>query len=280
MGLTKKLIALPDRIIGVVRTWKNQRSMPLRLEFVLSDCCNLNCRGCTHYSPIAPREFEPLDVLERNMSHLARACGATVKKAYLIGGEPLLYPDIHKAMRMLRKYFPTQELYLFTNGIALPKMDDDFWTAASETDTIIAVTRYPIRFDYDAVLDLCMAKGVRTEVFGDRSQDGSFFKFGLDPDKRQNGRIAHFKCFNRGCISVVGDRVYPCSISACVSHLNKAFGTQFVHEQGDWIDVTAVKSAKDILRLRDKPVPFCRYCAKPVEVKYGPSRRDKNEWMA
>lgn len=253
--------------------------MPLRLEFVLSDCCNLNCRGCTHYSPLAPREFEPLDVLERNMAHLAAACGSDVKKAYLIGGEPLLYPDIHKAMRMLRKYFPTQELYLFTNGIALPKMDDGFWTAASESGTIIAVTRYPIRFEYDAVMKICQSRKVRTKVFGDRSQPDSFFKFGLDPEKRQNPHISHYKCYNRGCVSVIGERVYPCSISACVGHLNRAFGTRFTHEKGDWTDVSEVRSAKDIFRLRDKPVPFCGYCARPEPVSYGPSQRQADEWI-
>lgn len=278
MGLSHRSKNLFGRISQAIRRWKELRSMPLRLEFVLSDYCNLNCRGCTHYSPLAPREFEPLDILERNMAHLSSVCGEKVKNAYLIGGEPLLYPAIAQAMRMLRKYFPTQDLYVFTNGIALPKMDNDFWKAATDCDIIIAITRYPIRFDYDAVMKICQSHKVRTDVFGDRSRPDSFFKFALDPEKRQNPHISHYKCYNRGCVSVTGGRVYPCSISACVGHLNRAFGTRFIHEKGDWIDVTDVRSAKDIFRLRDRPVPFCGYCARPETVSYGPSRRQADEW--
>lgn len=278
MGLSHRSKSLFGRISQALRRWKELRTMPLRLEFVLSDYCNLNCRGCTHYSPLAPREFEPLDMLERNMAHLSSVCGAEVKSAYLIGGEPLLYPGIAQAMRLLRKYFPAQDLYVFTNGIALPKMDNDFWEAAADCDIIIAITRYPIRFDYDAVMKICQSRKVRTEVFGDRSQPDSFFKFGLDPEKRQNPRISHYKCYNRGCVSVIGERVYPCSISACVGHLNRVFGTRFTHEKGDWTDVSEVRSAKDIFRLRDKPVPFCGYCARPEPVSYGPSQRQVDEW--
>ena len=279
MGLSHRSKGLFGRISQALRRWKELRTMPLRLEFVLSDYCNLNCRGCTHYSPLAPRGFEPLDMLERNMAHLSSVCGAEVKSAYLIGGEPLLYPGIAQAMRLLRKYFPSQDLYVFTNGIALPKMDNDFWEAAADCDIIIAITRYPIRFDYDAVMKICQSRKVRTEVFGDRSQPDSFFKFGLDPEKRQNPHISHYKCYNRGCVSVIGERVYPCSISACVGHLNRVFGTRFTHEKGDWTDVSEVRSAKDIFRLRDKPVPFCGYCARPEPVSYGPSQRQADEWI-
>lgn len=268
-----------QKIVNIYRQWKVCRDMPLRLEFVVTDYCNLNCKGCTHYSALAPREFEPLDRLEHSVAHLSQACGEEVAQAYLIGGETLLYPQLAEAMRMLRRYFPSQKLYVFTNGIALPKMNDDFWNTARECGIIIAITLYPIKFDYDAVMRLCADKGVRTEVFGDRSDDNSFFKFGLDPAKKQNGRLAHFRCYQRGCVSILGDKVYPCSISACIGHLNRAFGTGFKHEPGDWLNVESVRSAKDIYRLRDKPVPFCRYCTKAVEVKYGPSRREKSEWV-
>lgn len=262
------------------RRWHQLRSLPLRIEFVLTDHCNLNCVGCTHYSSLAPKEYAPLDVLESDMAQIATAAASEIKMVYLIGGETLLYPQLTEAMRAARKYFPKQELYIFTNGIALPRMDDEFWQTAKETDFIIAITRYPIKFDYDAVIAECERRGVRTSVFADRGMKESFFRFALDPTKSQNGRMSHFKCFNRGCLSVVGTRLYPCSISACVGHLNNAKGTNFQHESGDWIEVSQIKSAKQIKQLRDRPVPFCGYCIYPADtVKYGPSKRDVTEWV-
>lgn len=268
------------RLWNAYRHLRAMAQMPLRLEFVLTDTCNLNCRGCTHYSPLAPKEYEPLEQVERNMAHLAKVCGSKVKQLYLIGGETLLYPQLTEAMQLLRRYFPAQKLYIFTNGIALPRMSDEFWQEAKRLDFILAITRYPIKFDYDAVIQLCEDKGVACEVFGDRSMADSFFRFALDPHKGQNARLSHFKCYNRGCLSIIGDRLYPCSISGCVSHLNAAKGTDFRHEKGDFLRIPEITSVKQILRLRDKPVPFCGYCIlPPSSVKYGPSKRDASEWV-
>lgn len=267
-------------IIRALRRYIELKRMPLRLEFVLSDYCNLNCKGCTHYSPLASKEFEPLESMVANMAALSRVCGDEVKQAYLIGGETLLYPRLVEAMTALRRYFGTQELYIFTNGIVLSRMSDEFWEMARKLDFIIAITRYPIKIDYDALINLCREKGVRVSVFGDRGMADSFFRFSLDPSKSQNARISHFKCFNRGCISIVGDRLYPCSISACVRHLNKAVGTDFSHVERDYLIISDIVSCSQITKLRDNPVPFCSYCINPpTTVSYELSRRQKSEWV-
>lgn len=269
-----------SKLSAIFKTWRIHRNMPLRIEFVVTDYCNLNCKGCSHYSPLAQKEFENINSLKDNIRHIGNVCGDGLKSAYLIGGETLLYPDLIEAMNCMRESFPTQDLYIFTNGLMLPKMKDMFWEETKKNNFIIALTRYPINFNYDAVEDLCREKGVEVRVFGDRSLSDSFFRFSLDPNKRQNAWISHFKCMNYGCVSVIGDRIFPCSISGCVTHLNKAKGTKFEHVDGDWINVKDVKSATDIKRLRDRPVPFCSYCVVPIKsVKYGPSKREVSEWV-
>ena len=269
-----------SKIIRAVRHERDMRRAPLRVEFVLSDYCNLNCKGCTHYSPLAPKEFEPLETLSRTMSHIGQVAGKDISKAYLIGGETLLYPHLEEAMSLLRKNFPTQELYIFTNGLMIPRMSDSFWDSARNNDIIVVITRYPIKFDYDSAIELCRSKGVRTEVFADRSETQTFFRYALDPKGCRNRSIAHLKCDNRGCLSVIGDKLYPCSISGCVKHLNNAFATKFEHRPGDWLNVEDIRSAADIRRLRDNPVPFCSYCILPPKsVSHSPSQRKIEEWV-
>lgn len=271
----------PVKILkGIYQAWRKNCTRPLRLEFVVSDYCNLNCIGCSHYSSLAPKEFEPLDMLERNMAHLAKVCRGQVKMLYLIGGETLLYPHLKQAMSMLRHYFPDGDLYIFTNGLLIPRMDDEFWQLCQDLGFIIALTRYPVKFDYDKAVQMCIDHNVRHIIFDDRSMGHSFFKFALDPEKKQNGRLSHFKCYNRGCLSVIGDRLYPCSISGCVDHLNKAHGTKFEHCEGDWLDVAQITDVSQIKKLRDTKVPFCDYCVYPVTpVKYAPSKREPSEWI-
>ena len=159
-------------------------------------------------------------------------------------------------------------------------MDKVFWNTCRSCNINIAITRYPIKFDYDAAIRRCESENVKYSVFGDRSLSNSFFRFGLDETKSQNKYISHFKCYNRGCISIVGDKIFPCSISACINHLNNKFGTSFKHEKSDFIYVKDVKHITQIKSLRDRPVPFCRYCVlPPVIVEYGPSKREKSEWI-
>lgn len=268
------------KIINALRTLRSHSKQPLRVEFVLSDYCNLNCKGCTHYSPLAPKEFAPLAGMQDAMRRISSLRGEPIQELYLIGGEPLLYPELPEAMAMMRSHFPAATLKLFTNGIALPRMTDEFWNACRQADFVVAITRYPIKVDYDSIEKLCRDKGVRYEVFGDRSAKDSFFRFGLDPEKKQNPRMSHFKCYNRGCVSVVGNKVYPCSISACVGHLNAACGTEFTHEKGDYIPLDQLTHVDQIRRLRDRPVPFCGYCVNPPDTTtYGPSRREASEWV-
>lgn len=274
-----------NRIIKSVKTAFRRiadlKSMPLRLEFLLTDYCNLNCKGCTHFSPLAEREFEPLEMVSRQMEKLAAVCGDAVKQVYLIGGETLLYPDLTQAMDVARRYFHDQKIYIFTNGLLLPRMSADFWEAARRNDIIIAITRYPIKFDYDAAEELCRTKGVDVEVFADRSDNEmNFFRFALDPEGRQNRYITHFKCYNRGCISVAGGYVYPCSICACVHNLNRATGTDFQLTDKDRLDVNAITNVRQIKRLRDLPSDFCRYCKNPpARVGHALSQRRKEEWV-
>lgn len=269
-----------QRIINAYVTYRHNKTNPLRLEFILSDYCNLNCKGCTHFSPVAPRRFVEIGRLENNLRQISNVVDGKINEFYLIGGEPLLYPDLKKAMSLTRKYFPNGNISIFTNGLLLPKMDSEFWEIAKAGNIQIAITRYPVKFDYDAVINLCIKNGVRCKVFGDRSLADSFFRFGLDETGSQNPHISHFKCYNRGCISVTEDKIFPCSISACSSHLNNAFGTKFEHRPQDYILIKDLKSVDQIRKLRDKPVPFCRYCINPPEtVAYSVSKRDKSEWV-
>ena len=58
------------------------------------DYCNLNCAGCTHFSPIADRYIYPLDKFEKNMNQLSKITNHNIKLINIAGGEPLLNKNI------------------------------------------------------------------------------------------------------------------------------------------------------------------------------------------
>lgn len=268
------------KIKEAVLTVRNKLTAPLHIEFNLTDHCNLNCKCCSHYSPLAPAEFEPLQELEESMRKISSVKNAReIKGVYLIGGETLLYPRLKEAMVLARKYFPWAKVSIFTNGLLIPKMEEDFWAICRNEKCVIALTRYPVKIDYDRIEAICRENGVEVEVFGDRGEDNSFFRLPLDPEKKQTRWKSHFRCFAFGCVTVDHGRIFPCSQSACVGHLNKRFGTNFKWEEGDYISVDRLKDARQIHRLRLLPVPFCGYCRHAEVIPHGMSRRDKSEWM-
>lgn len=275
-----RYIDMIKKLKQAIETVRVKSRKPLHIEFNVTDYCNLNCKCCSHYSPLATEEYQSLQDLESDMRHISGIRNVElIEGVYLIGGETLLYPQLKEAMLLARKYFPKAKLSIFTNGLLIPKMDKEFWDICRNTNSVIALTRYPVKFDYDRVEQICRDEGVEIEVFDDRGNDNSFFRFPLDPEKKQNGRLAHFKCISFGCVTIDHGRVFPCSQAACVGHLNKKFGTDFRWEKGDYINVKDLTDASQIKALRSRPIPFCSYCAPKETVTHSPSKREKGEWV-
>ena len=63
--------------------------------------CNLSCRGCTHLSPIWSKVFVDPKTLLADLRTLAGFYRA--EKVGLMGGEPLLHPDILAVMGAVRE---------------------------------------------------------------------------------------------------------------------------------------------------------------------------------
>ena len=97
------------------------------MEFHLAENCNLNCKGCAHFSQLAAKELADPAVLERDFARLSEISEGLVGKIHLMGGEPLLHPELPSIMTSARKHFPNTLIKFVTNGVLLPKMDDEFF---------------------------------------------------------------------------------------------------------------------------------------------------------
>lgn len=98
------------------------------LEFHLTDHCNLNCKGCAHYSPMASDHYADLYQLEKDLQRLAQLF-RNIRLIRLMGGEPLLHPDVDRFIRTTRSAFPKSRIGIVTNGILLPQASQAFWDA-------------------------------------------------------------------------------------------------------------------------------------------------------
>lgn len=254
----------------------------LSFEVPLADHCNLNCAGCSHFSPLAPPYFMDLEQFSCDFKRMTELFGVDVRQIRLMGGEPLLTPQIGKYLTIARTCFPRTQIMIVTNGLLLPQMDESFWKTCKENQIIIAPTKYPINFDYDETEKLVRSYGVKYQYFSNRETTGIFEKYALDPqgiqDCEKNYRICSIP---NPCPYLRNGRLYLCPIPPTVHYMNKAFGTEFKESPQDFIDIYQAKSAEEILEFLAKPIPFCRYCRRDanVVIPWSQSKHELSEWM-
>jgi len=106
--------------------------------------CNLNCASYTHFSPIAQPKYICLNQLESDLKALNNLVGDHLYGIKILGGEPLLHPNLASVIGVVRNYFPQKQLMLFTNALLLAGMDTYFFDACKAAHVSIVVTKYPI----------------------------------------------------------------------------------------------------------------------------------------
>lgn len=88
------------------------------LEIHICDHCNLRCVACSHESPFATERFDDPATLRLALKALWRHYEAPLIK--LLGGEPLLHPDIGAIIEAVRAVTGSR-IRIVTNGLLLKK---------------------------------------------------------------------------------------------------------------------------------------------------------------
>lgn len=95
------------------------------LEVDVVDHCNLACRSCSHLSPLASKKLLDVAELERDLSILATCFHAA--EIRLVGGEPLLHPQLPELARAIRATGVADRVILMTNGLLLDRAPERLW---------------------------------------------------------------------------------------------------------------------------------------------------------
>ncbi|MDR1357309.1 MAG: radical SAM protein [Tannerellaceae bacterium] len=253
------------------------------LHIHLTDHCNLNCRGCDNLSPLAPETFEDTAVFERDCARISDLCNGRVEEIQLLGGEPLLHPQVAVFMRIARKYFPRVTIRIVTNGILLTKQKEDFWESCRNNNIQIIVTKYPIKFDHDAAEAFVRKQGVAFDYYGSTGSVSKTMQCSpLDIEGKQDPRESFLMCNSANrCISLSEGKIYTCSLIPYIKYFNSYFKQNLAVTENDYIDIFEAKNIDEIMNFLCKPMPFCRYCNKKGmiwDIGYGVSKKDITEW--
>lgn len=253
------------------------------LDVHLTDHCNLNCRGCEHYSSISKPVFADFEEVRADLARLA-SLFKTIEQIYLLGGEPLLHPQVNDFIYGTRELFPATRLYLMTNGILVTRMDDDFWKALADTKTTLLCDSYPINIDRARINELGVLHGVTIEWMAETSE---FFKIPVDVTGSQNAAASFNRCRGLSNCAIVRDgKIYPCAHIAYAHILIDEFGEErdldaLVPREGDFVDIYKTDNGDEIIDALMSPSPWCANCAFDdfSTYEWGRTDRDPREWF-
>jgi organic radical activating enzyme len=278
-ALFKKIIFFYIRISAPVRL--RPRKL-LRFETDIAGHCNLNCKCCNHFSPLVDEEFVALDVFERDFARLSELAGRKNENIDLMGGEPLLHPDIIKIIEIARKYFDGQ-INIVTNGLLLTKMSEEFWQACRENNIKIVVTSYPIKLDRKLIKKTAKQYSVKIKIRLQAMGVHTWCRLPKDMHGRQNIHENIKLCLVANfCIFLKDGKLSTCCLPLVIKYFNNFFGEKMEATESDFIDIYNVKSIDEIFNFLCKPIPFCRYCKLrewEVGIEWGISKKEISEWI-
>jgi hypothetical protein len=251
----------------------------------LTDHCNLNCIGCNVFSPISERRFLDVGRYTDDVKRLRKILGNTLN-IVLMGGEPLLHPDIVELFYTTRRLLKKAEISVVTNGVLMIRQDDLFWGALKENDITVRTTKYPLDVDYEGIEKRCRQHGIGFAYHEGGETKTTRYVQGIDPKGTADAGTNFHRCIQRYCTSLEDGKLFPCTVIPSIRHFNRHFGYNIPVSADDYLDIYQTSSARRVRSHtsdRKRSIPFCSYCDIDTRlsscVEFKRSNKHISEWV-
>lgn len=243
-----------------------------RVECHITDHCNLNCCGCSHFSNIAPETYKDIEEFEKELKCLSGKL--IIDELKLLGGEPLLHPDLPEFFVIARRCLPKAEITLCTNCLLLDKMSDGFWESMKDNKIKFVLSIYPpLRDKTEHYRTLIAEKGIEIaythladEFWAMRNRKG-------DSDPQQ----AYRQCTDSYCRNLRKGRLYICPDACYMDYYNAYFEQSIPRDEG--IDIYQ-NSGRKIVKYLSEYKETCKYCTKYSIHPWRQTEKKIGEWDA
>lgn len=260
-----------------------QKLQSLKFEIHITDHCNLNCVGCNHFSPLADSFYLDITEYERDCKRLLELTNGNIQEIVLLGGEPLLHPNIQKIFGISRLYFQTAKIILLTNGILLTQQTEDFWTSCHKHQIQILITKYPIHINYASIIERAKYFNVTCSYGINRNSEIKKMEcIPINPHNQVSPEYSFRKCYKaNNCITLRNGKLYTCCTIPFAYYLKQYFDLPIEILPDNGIDIYIANNIEDILMFLSRPVPFCKYCDfdhRREDIPWGLSNKELDEW--
>lgn len=232
------------------------RSQLEYLEVHAAHHCNLNCKGCGHYSNIIAPGFPSLSEFERDTFRLSKLINH-IQKIRLLGGEPLLNPELPQMVQIMNAAFPNSDIRIVTNGLLIPNADESFFKTIREYSVGLDISLYPpTKTIMTEIRDTCEKQFVHYTF---SSEITEFYKFG-DTISPQDAKKVYTNCWAKNCHMMLEGKIAVCP-KPLLRYKYSQFDWEHFFEE-DIIDLYDSKlTTEKLLHLLHQPCHLCQYCA-------------------
>ena len=247
------------------------------LETMINDHCNLNCKACGDYSALVKKpHFYDLKKFTADFEQLHKFIDdiATIR---ILGGEPLLNPNVNEYIKVARKFYPRARLYLVTNALLLHKMPEEFFQTVRDANAIIFISLYPPMLGKIDELKNFL-QGMNVGFFVTPPNEKFFMNQILKPHDYMAEMFA--RCSVSTCTILYDGKISACCKPFTTKYFNACFGKNIPTD--DMLDLYEPDiSTEKIKKFLVTPFERCRYCvdSKFVEWKTMSHPATLSDWI-
>lgn len=228
--------------------------------------CNLNCKGCGHYSNIVDPEFADIIQYTKDVKRLKELFWG-VERIRLMGGEPLLNPSLLcDFLEITYEAFPDANLRVVTNGLLLPKTDSKVFEVMKRCGAGFDISLYqPTKKIIKQIILKCLENDIDCAVTGEIEKF-----FGYKYSRAKNDIVENLNnCLYPHCYFLLDGKLAKCAGPILYSKNQKMFEEHRVASQKDIIDIHNTKmNGYQINDVLNNPIDWCQYCSEHFEFDW------------
>ncbi|MDR1385149.1 MAG: radical SAM protein [Planctomycetaceae bacterium] len=254
------------------------------LEINLTYGCNQKCKYCSHFCGYNTG----IESVENILAwYKTWSIKVIPKNLRLIGGEPLLHPELEFLIRETDRVWSKTRVNLVTNGLLLNKISDKIIQAIIETNAFVFVSCHYNAPEYlrefHKGIDRLIRSGVSHAVYTSYrdwrkvyhiDSCGKILPFQSVPEKAWQNCIV-----KNACPSLMNNTVFKCQYLAHVVRNRKSglLGDEW-RRADDYQPLPPTASSEEILsHLNSEWIPECSLCAERYEYASLAEKRELQE---
>ena len=266
-------------------------------EFYITHHCNIDCKNCNRFNNYNFKGHIDWRVSENEYEQWAKKF--QIRNIGILGGEPLMHPEVTVWIKKIRSWWPDAGLVITTNGLLLNKVVGLYDVVNKEKCTIeICVHNYDWiekqledlkeffsgDFElYDDPDDSCFftktatdSNGVTVMVKKFNAMHQSTLSLSRHQLKLHNSNPikSHEICDMKGCHTFIDGKIYKCPMPPLLSKFSEQYMIDMNEEEIEIIKNFSGFSANDAINNDDNffsyltsPIDHCRFCPETYQYE-------------